>query len=123
MIDKSTKVASQSKSLIDHFYTNCRDKIVKPGLSQITISDHFLDKGIFKVHVLKGILALIQFRDIRHFKEKNFLNDVKNLILLNFRANDDPNTMWIHWKTNFMEVVEKHAPLKKAKLAKSVYHG
>ncbi len=47
LINEPTRETENSKSLIDHFYTNRKENIMLAGVSKISISDmHYLIHGI-----------------------------------------------------------------------------
>ena len=47
-INEPTRVTKDTRTLIDHFYSNKTDFITLAGISKITISDHYLIHGIRK---------------------------------------------------------------------------
>ena len=60
-IDEPTRETSNSKSLIDHFYSNKKENIVLAGVSKISISDHYLIFGIKRFPSKKGEETIIEF--------------------------------------------------------------
>ena len=76
VIDKATRVTSNTKSLIDHFYAIKLENIVTSGVTKITISDHYLIYGIQKFPSLKGNTNIIEYHDFMNFSNEAFLEDV-----------------------------------------------
>lgn len=118
LIHEPTRVSQHSETLIDHFYTTHADNIVKSGVSKITISDHFLIYGIRKFPSFKEQSEILEFRDFKNFNEESFRLDLASLSNLSLDHYNDPNRSWLMWKHKFLEIVNKHAPLKKRKIKK-----
>ena len=85
------------------------------GLRTITISDHYLIYGIRKFQVTKQPPRTIGYRDFKQFNETNFLLKLQSSINLNL-DHVNPNNLWLIWKNTFLNIVNKHAPLKKRRV-------
>ena len=58
----------------------------------------------------------ITYRSFKHFEESNFLHELNQVpweVVENF---DDVNEMLSVWNTIFLEIVNKHAPLKQPRV-------
>ena len=110
LIQEPTRVTTKTKSLIDHFF------IVLAGVSKITISDHYLIYGARKFPSLKANARIIEFRDFKNINERAFLHDIRSLDALNLNQCVSVNEMWNIWKENFMNICDKHAPIKRRKI-------
>ena len=91
LIDEPTRETVNSKSLIDHFYTNRKENIMLAGVSKISISDHYLIYGIRTFPSLKGEEHIIEFRDFKHFNKDSFLRDIALSETYHLESYSDPN--------------------------------
>lgn len=67
---------------------------------------------------LKGEEHIIEFRDFKHFNEDLFLHDLISIENINLDNYFNPNQMWYVWKNKFVEIIDKHAPIKSRKVGK-----
>ena len=118
LIHEPTRETINTSSLIDHFYINKKDNIIIAGTTKITISDHYLIYGVKSFPSLKGEERIIEFRDFKNFREKDFLRDIAWAETYNLESYTDPNRMWYIWKNKFSAIIDKHAPLKTRKIGK-----
>lgn len=84
------------------------------GRSHVAISDHSLVYAYRKFSVptlFKGV-NLITCRQFKHFNSANFYADILAQPWDERRQLYDPNDMWKIWKELFLNVREKHAPMK-----------
>ena len=84
------------------------------------ISDHFAVFCNRKSHtsVCKNTHQVITYRSFKNFEEANFLSDLSSVpweILEQFDHVDDIVSAW---KSLFLEVLDKHAPIKSHRLKK-----
>ena len=112
LIKDPTRVTKDSASLIDHFYTTKPDYIASSGVKIITISDHYLIYGVRKFQATKQSPRIIEYRDFKQFNETHFLFELQSSINLNLEY-WDPNDSFSIWKNTFLNIVNRHAPLKK----------
>ena len=113
LIQEPTRVTKNTKSLIDHFFTNKRENIVTTGVSKTTVSDHYLIYGVRRFPSLEVNTRIIEFRDLKNLNERAFLDDIRSLATLNLHQYVSANEMWLVWKENFAKICDKHAPIKK----------
>ena len=73
-----TRVNSKSQTLIDVFITNKEDNISHSGVYTLSISDQNLIYAVRKIGLPRKQPKFIQSRNFKHFREKNFLRDLKN---------------------------------------------
>ena len=55
---------------------------------------------------------MITYRSFNNFDRSLFRKDVSDLDWPSVDSNDDPNDLWFIWKTKFLSVANKHAPLR-----------
>jgi len=116
LINQPTRVTPTSKSLIDLFITNDKDKISSYGIYPLTISDHFLIYGIRKATLKKGEPKIITTRNLKNFSEEQFINDIQRSQWPEISKCTNVNEAWDCWKTVFTAVLEKHAPTRKIRV-------
>ena len=106
-----------TSSLIDHIVTNTPEKISDSGVIHTGISDHSLVFAIRKISILKKDEHSIEIRNMKNFKENKFISELmqQHWEYIYYCA-EDPNAMWEIWKSIFLEVLDKHAPLQHKKL-------
>ena len=106
-----------TSSLIDHIVTNTPEKISDSGVIHTGISDHSLVFAIRKIYVVKKDEHSIEIRNMKNFNENKFILELmqQHWEYIYYCA-EDPNAMWEIWKSIFLEVLDKHAPLQHKKL-------
>ena len=116
LIQEPTRVTRNTKSFIDHFFTNKPESIALTGVSKTTISDHYLIYGIRKFPSVKVNTQIIEFRDFKNLNERAFLDDIRSLGTLNLHQYASANEMWLVWKEHYAKICDKHAPIKRRKI-------
>ena len=58
------------------------------------------------------------FRAYKNFNENAFINDVHNSFENIDFSNDDVNRAWDEWKSKFLNLCDKHAPIRKMRVRK-----
>ena len=118
-IVEPTGVTSDTRTLIDHIATNKPEHISKSGVIACGISDHkhaFVN-GSMRIPKIKKDPETIDIRKLKSFDSIAFLEELKSK---KFDAIKDitrkPNEMWVIWKSFFLDVLNKHAPLAKIKV-------
>ena len=82
----------------------------------VGISDHSLIYATHKHNTLKADPKIIESRQFKNFDCDAFIEDIKETLLHFPSLMDDSNEMWDVWKSLFLEVVNKHAPMRKRKV-------
>ena len=114
LINSPTRITESSNTLIDIIITNMPSRIVTSGVIHIGISDHSLVYAVRKFSIPpKNKPKYLTSRQFKNFKSEKFRDELKNIswdtILMNI---NDPNEMWEKWKEIFLEIANKHAPIK-----------
>lgn len=120
MISQPTRVTPSSKTLIDHFYTSNEDYISRVCVNKQTISDHYAIFGNRKCNcaVNRHSHQTITYRSFKHFDENAFINDLRQIPWEILESFDDV-IEWVQiWNILFLEIVNKHAPLKQHRVRK-----
>ena len=114
LINEPTRITPTTSTLIDLIFTNRPENVYWSGVSHIAISDHSLVYAYRKISIptfSKGI-NLITYRQFKHFNSVNFYADILAQTWDSIKQLYDPNDMWKRWKELFLNVCEKHAPIK-----------
>ena len=115
LIDQPTRITSSTRTLIIYIFTNKPD-IITNGVLHVGISDLSLIYAIYKHNTLKADPKIIESRQLKKFDCEAFIEDIKEKPFHFASVMDDPNEMWDVWKSLFLEVVNKHAPMRKRKV-------
>ena len=119
LITEPTCVTPNSSSIIDHIATTSPKNIVKSGVFQISLSDHFMvycvrkfESGVLKDH------KTIKTRRMKKFNEQMFLMDVASINWVKaLGQTDDINVLVSNWSKLFSSVIKKHAPVQKMRVS------
>ena len=68
-----------------------------------------------KHNTLKADPKIMESRPFKNFDCDAFIEDIKETPFHFAPLMDDPNEMWDGWKSLFLEVINKHAPMRKRK--------
>ena len=55
-------------------------------------------------------------RNLKNFNVDNFSAGLERTLWVNVNNSGDPNEMWTYWKSKFIAIVDKHAPLKRKRI-------
>ena len=117
LINEHTRITKTTSTLIDLIYTNYPDRVVCSGVSHCGISDHSLIYVYRKLSLntvsSKGNNYV--YRNFKKFNLENFRSDISsqdwNYNLSNIQ-DPNPNLMWAEWKSKFLNIADKHAPIR-----------
>ena len=112
LITEPTRITSTSKSLIDLFITNNNDRIIKSGVYPLSISDHCIIYAIRKIGIPRKQPKFITTRSFKRFVKEKFLQDLSTANWPDLDEIDDVNMAWSSWRTIFIGIVDKHAPMR-----------
>ena len=109
-----TRVTETSSTLIHHIYTNFDENITHVHVCKISISDHYAIFGNRKLNncVKSNTHQTITYRSFKNFDENRFISDMQTVPWETIEYFNDINEIVEVWNTMFLEVVNKHAPLK-----------
>ena len=119
LIEEPTRVTLGTASIIDHVATACARNIVKSGVHEVSLSDHYM---VFCIRKYNGAVEkdhkMIKTRKMKNFDELAFLSDVSGICwerMLN--ETDDVNVLVNRWTNLFSLIVNKHAPLTEMRVS------
>ena len=113
LIDRPTRVTLTTSSIIDHIATTRARNIVKAGVYEVSLSDHYMVYCIRKINgaVAKGH-KMIKTRKMKNFNEEAFLADVSGICWeQKLTGTDDIDVLVSNWSNLFSLIIEKHAPM------------
>ena len=107
------KVTVNSSSIIDHIAANCANNVIKCGVHQISLIDHFM---VYCVCKLNGAIEkghkLIKTPNMNGFNELAFLSEVASIGWDQMvTETDEINALVNNWTDTFSLTIDKHAPV------------
>ena len=126
LIKTPTRKTHSSSTLIDHIYTNVKDKIINVLVSASGISDHY---PIFCTYLLKtpkpnnNTHVTIESRSFKNFKEEDFLIDLSLCNFTQIYKENDPNRALKLFYDIFIPLLDKHAPIIKRRIKHRIKPG
>ena len=110
LIKSETCYTKNHESLIFLLFTN--KPFQKTHVTETGLSDYYkLISTFFKPRFSKAKPKVIKYRNYKNFDKNNFLDDLNNI---NVRLNkENTNQCYDLLTTSFLEIVNRHAPLKK----------
>ena len=114
LVSDATRVTSDSSTLIDHVYSNCPENVNSINVSKVGLSDHFPIFFTRKLHVhpSKSQHFSISYRSFKHFDEAKFIEDLQSVPWDTIKLFDDTDDIMEAWLDLFLQVVDKHVPIK-----------
>ena len=114
LISIPTRVTETSSTVIDHIYTNREENILRVHVGKFSLSDHYAIFGNRKSNSLLRNKKhhTITYRSYRHFDENIFIKDLAEVPWETITAFDKVDDMVQTWNDLFLEIVNKHAPIK-----------
>ncbi|MEW8547727.1 MAG: endonuclease/exonuclease/phosphatase family protein, partial [Candidatus Thiodiazotropha sp.] len=120
MISRPTRVTPNSQTLIDHIYASTEENISCVSVKELTVSDHYAIFGNRKINsfVHKHSHKTITYRSFKHFDESVFIDELRQIPWEILDTFDDVNECVQVWNMLFLEIVNKHVPLKQHRVRK-----
>ena len=118
LINKPARTTSDSKTLIDHISTNRPECVSDSGVIACGISDHDIVYVVRSMCVpkLKRDPKIMKARKYKNFDERSFTSELRRIHFDEIKdVTNDPNEMWLIWKTWYLEVLNRHAPVSDMK--------
>ena len=109
-----TRKIAQSQTLIDHIYCNVEANVSSVNVPEIGLSDHFPIFLTRKTNCTEPKFShhTITYRSFKFFNEQMFINDLQSAPWDVIKIFDDTNDALETWSSMFIEIVDKHLPLK-----------
>ena len=120
LINSPTRVTLKTKSLLDVILTTNCERHANSGIIEVSLSDH---SCVFTEYILssKTVIAnhkQVNFRDYNTFSIEAFMNDLLNCNAITACEFDDSDLehKWTAFKETFLNISNKHAPMKNMRL-------
>ena len=120
LINNPTRITQSSQSLLDVVIASMPEKIIFSGVVHLGISDHSLIYSIRKINtrIKTDLQGSVEYRNFKNFNVSGFLYDLQNIPWEEIRFKRNVDEMWRLWKTFFVDVLDKHAPVRVKRLRK-----
>ena len=119
LIKEPTRTTETTKTIIDHIITNKPNIVSNSGVVSCGISDHdevFIDRNV-RAPKLKVPPKILNVCNFKRFDSVSFQANIKGIPMEKIRSvSGDVNEMWHWWKTFFLDILNKHAPVAKIKV-------
>jgi hypothetical protein len=102
--------------MIDLFFTNKRENILQSGVIHLGISDHSLIYAVRKFNSPKCRERLKLVRNFKNFNATDFVWDISQISWESVVLHKNPNVCWKIWQSLFIEVLDRHAPLRNIRI-------
>ena len=112
LINEPTRVTKTSATLIDIMLTNKEENISKSGVIHLGLSDHSLIYAVRKYCSPKSRQNTRYIRNFKNFNSRDFLTDLAFMPWESVAQHDNPNVCWQVWKSYYLQVLDRHAPLR-----------
>ena len=113
LIDKPTRITSGSATILDHIYTNDYESSITPGILVTDVSDHL--PTFVKISSINNDCddeEYYQKRDFSHFNAEKFRKNLETELGKIDLNRYDPNAATEIFNSKFLEIIEKHAPMR-----------
>ena len=94
--------------------------IVRTGVSHLGISDHSLIYAVRRLSIPRQNPRILEKRCFKDFEDDLFVADLGNQPWNSISLIDDPNDMLHIWSRLFLEVLDKHAPIRRKRVRNAV---
>ena len=112
-----TRVTPITSSLIDVIFTYMGDnKTLETGVIPLGISDHNLVYICRKISLPKELPKIVLSRQYKRYNVNAFNHDLNEIFNSYPNASNDPNELWSDFKTKFLTIADKHAPIKQRRV-------
>ena len=119
LIKEPTWTTATTKTIIDHIITNKPTMVSNSGVISCGISDHdavFIERNV-RAPKLKVPPKILNVHNFKRFDSVSFQADIKGIPTERIRSvSGGVNEMWHWWKTFFLDILNKHAPVAKIKV-------
>ena len=120
ILNNPTRVTEFIQSLLDVCILSNPEHNIYSGVSHLGISDHSLIYAIRNINAkpITESQGYVEFRNFKKFKILNFLNYLYGVPWEEIRNKSDVDGMWEIWKTLFVDMLNKHAPIQSKRITK-----
>lgn len=119
LVDKPTRVTSNSETIVDHLYSNMPCNIIEVNIPKLSISDHYPVCFTRKIryNTQNGPMhKVIKYRSMKTFNESSFRNSLENQPWSVLEAFDDPDDALDYFIQIFQSILNEHVPVKEKRV-------
>ena len=123
LISSPTRITPRTSTLIDHIYANRPQAVKDVSVGNLSISDHYPVVCSWRYKVpseRKHGHITISYRSFKRFDQTSFLADLQQTPFDCVYNETDPNNALRLWYNLFMNVLDKHAPLRQKRIKNRV---
>ena len=123
MINQPTRVTQFTSSLLDICVTSNPEHVILTDVVPLGVSDHNLIYVVRKINSNVKINShrCIEIRNYKHFNCDKFLEELWKQPWDLIDHESDINLRWSLWKTLFLNVLDKHAPIQSKRIRSKRY--
>ena len=120
LVQSPTRETVSSRTLIDVIISSCPEDHINTQVMDIALSDHYLVCTTLLTHYGSKQCdhRLVSYRDYKKLDTTAFYNDLLNctsIVNCDFKP-EDVHKHWESFKTNFIRICDKHAPICRRRL-------
>ena len=113
LIDKATRTAKESSTLLDLFASNSPGNITFTNVVASSLSGHDMLIAVRKINACKLSPRTIEWRNYAKYNPSAFCDDLRDIPWDDVLKERNVNTAWSNWKELFLNVCDRHAPYKR----------
>ena len=115
LINKPTRVTEHTSSAIDLVFVNNSHRICSYGVQEFSASDHSIVFAVKKAGICKAQAKIREIRSFKRYNKEQFCKDVADIPWSTVESFDDINDAASAWNSLFVDVANRHAPIKRLK--------
>ena len=115
VIKEATRTTAETNTLIDHIVTNKKNNIADSSIIACSISNHdsvyiIRYARLPKIRKDPKIVTVRSTKNLNNDTLIKYLNELPSELMRT--SVDNPNDLWSSWKSFFLDILNKHAPVK-----------
>ena len=119
-IKEPTRITEHTMTAIDLIFVNNLHHIVSHGVQEFAASDHSVVFAVKKAGVCKAHAEICETRSFKRYNKEQFHSEVADIPWSVVESFDDLNDAVSAWNTLFIDVANRHAPIKKLRIKRAI---
>ena len=120
LVKEPTRVTEHTKTAIDLVFVNNLHRIVSHGVQEFAASDHSVVFAVKKAGVCKAHAEIREMRSFKRYNKEQFRSEVASIPWSVVESFGDLNDAISAWNTLFLDVANRHAPIKKLRMKRTI---
>ena len=112
LINEPTRITDKSSYLFDLIYTNSPERVVCSRVAHVGIRVLFMCTASYLLIPSPKAHTSMTYGRFKHFKHSVFRSDISSHNWDFLNSSKDSNELWSEWKSNFLAVADKNAPIR-----------